>query len=154
MFLHHINRLIINAIVFSRMSNSCVRSDIATLMVMSLLHPRLRVTQWYYESVCHDGWLFLRLLSGYRGRQPITFDLLISQVVSRDSDKGGGEDAAAKCDQSTPCITVDQLILCRKNLNNSLTPKPSGDVFWNWIMKMECGWEHALPGYIHFNIYK
>ncbi len=48
-------RLTINGIMFSCMSNSCVRLDIATLMLMPLLHPLLHETQCYCESVCHDG---------------------------------------------------------------------------------------------------
>ncbi len=156
LLLHRINHPIINAIVFSCMSNSCVRPDTATLMLMSLLHPLVHVTQCYYERVCHDGWLFLLLFCGYRGGQPIAFDLLISEVVSRAWEWGGGtEDAVAKCDQSTPCITADQIFLHVWNLNNSLTHNPLGGIFFNWIMKIDCYWSFKtmyMPGYMHLYI--
>lgn len=83
-------------------------------------------------------------------QSPLTF--LISEVVSRAWEGGGGtEDAAAKCDQSTPCIAVDQAFLHVWNWNNSLTPNPSGDIFLNWIMKIDCFccfW--CLVIYVHY----
>ena len=138
------------------MSNSCVRLDTASLMLMSLLHPLLHVTQWFYGSICHDGWLFLLLFSGYQGGQPIAFDLLISVVVSRAWEGGEGTEDAAKCHQSTPCITVDQLFLYVWNLNNSLTPNPSGDIFLNWIMKIDRfhSFLELVYTWLYFNIYK
>ena len=155
--MHCINHLILYSIVFSCMNNSCVRLDTASLMLMSLLHPLLHVTQWYYGSVCHDGWLFLLLFSGYRGGQPIAFDLFNFSSSLQGLGRGEGtEDAAVKCHQSTPCITVDQLLLYVWNLNNSLTPNPSGDILLNWIMKIDRSYSflEIVYAWLYFNIYK